>query len=140
MKEKRRNVICLVTNIFEEDFINSLTEDERRNMQYIRQDTILFNDPQKRERHGFTDHPVVENFQTFEWPGSRISEKRVEKTLWLLNNIIVISTKKHKTTKENYQEFLSDFPTLDLAHKHRVMIYFSIQGMGYLLKNPVQTL
>ena len=105
MKEKRRNVICLVTNIFEEDFINSLTEDERRNMQYIRQDTILFNDPQKRER--------------------------VEKTLWLLNNIIVISTKKHKTTKENYQDFLSDFPTLDLAHKHKVMIYFSIQGIGY---------
>ena len=106
MKEKRRNVICLVTNIFEEDFINSLTEDERRNMQYIRQDTILFNDPQKRER--------------------------VEKTLWLLNNIIVISTKKHKTTKENYQDFLADFPTLDLAHKHKVMIYFSIQGIGSL--------
>ena len=106
MKEKRRNVICLVTNIFEEDFINSLTEDERRNMQYIRQDTILFNDPQKRER--------------------------VEKTLWLLNNIIVISTKKHKTTKEHYQDFLSDFPTLDLAHKHKVMIYFSIQGIGSL--------
>ena len=55
MKEKRRNVICLVTNIFEEDFINSLTEDERRNMQYIRQDTILFNDPQKRERQGYTE-------------------------------------------------------------------------------------
>ena len=59
MKEKRRNVICLVTNIFEEDFINSLTEDERRNMQYIRPDTILFNDPQKRERHGFTYRPAV---------------------------------------------------------------------------------
>ena len=64
MKEKRRNVICLVTNIFEEDFINSLTEDERRNMQYIRQDTILFNDPQKRERQGFMDHTAVLSLHT----------------------------------------------------------------------------
>ena len=73
MKEKRRNVICLVTNIFEEDFINSLTEDERRNMQYIRQDTILFNDPQKRERHGFTYRPAVLSLdavvQNFQWSG-----------------------------------------------------------------------
>ena len=42
MEEKRKHVIQLVTNIFEEDFINSLTDDERRNMQYIRQDSILF--------------------------------------------------------------------------------------------------
>ena len=55
---------------------------------------------------------------------------RMEKTLWLLNNIIVISSKKqNKTCKENFPEdYKKTFPTLDLSNKHRVIIYFSIQG------------
>ena len=75
-------------------------------IQYIRQESIQYHDSAKREP--------------------------VERTLWLLNTIIVISHKKDKPYKLgnsiDINEAREHFPTIDLANKHKVVTSFLTQG------------
>ena len=45
MTELKRDVTELVVNIFEDDWLALVNEEERQSLQYIRQESILFQDP-----------------------------------------------------------------------------------------------
>ena len=105
--ELKHRVTDVVMNIFE-DFEEILVNDEERaSIQYIRQESIHYHDAAKREP--------------------------VERTLWLLNNIIVISHKKDKPYKLassiDMNEARQHFPTIDLGNKHKVVTSFLTQGL-----------